>query len=106
MTYHDSGSGPYTSHHFFAGRTCFLSSSFLTRASEHVILSAAGAKDLLLEAQSRSFATGAFRASQKQVLRYARVPRASLRMTGWARFFQKGDRMSPHGHRTPTRPAA
>jgi len=44
--------------------------SFLTRASEPVILSAAGAKDLLLDAP-------------KQVLRYARVPRASLRMTGW-----------------------
>ena len=30
-------------------RTCFLSSSLLTRAREHVILSAAGAKDLLFD---------------------------------------------------------
>jgi len=39
-------------------------------ASEPVILSAAGAKDLPF-----------VRADHKQVLRYARVPRASLRMT-------------------------
>jgi len=65
-------------------------------APQHVILSAAGAKDLLF----KSFATRAFRALSKskadpslrarsarfprakQILRYARVPRASLRMTG------------------------
>src|SRR6266550_499789 len=47
-----------------------LSFLFSSQKREHVILSAAGAKDLLLVAP------------EKQVLRCARVPRASLRMTG------------------------
>src|SRR5574341_1394071 len=53
------------------GSTCKRILSFPpAKRREHVIRSAAGAKDLL----SRWL-------WQKQVLRYARVPRASLRMT-------------------------
>src|SRR2546425_7311435 len=67
MTCHDGGSGPYTSHHLFAGRTCFLSASFLTRASEPVVLSAAGAKDLLSKAGPSLRARSA-RSAQDDVL--------------------------------------
>src|SRR5258705_4395874 len=67
-----------------AGLVVFALYAHACKASEHVILSAAGAKDLLLlwlwwQRQVRSGKQVLRCAQQQQVLRCARVPRAPLR---------------------------
>jgi len=67
---------------------------FQKSAPRHVILSAAGAKDPLLMPEA------------KQVLRYARVPRASLRMTGSLALVRKEKEKKAGGEATVVRSLA